>query len=664
MRERLTRVENEDQARRVLDGATRDQLAALMLPFNRRMAGAARLYAHAGERPLFSDGRHDQREGDPWEGMQGVIVDVELAVHPEDVPKWAKPNQQGYFIYQVGRPGKGVFGQPGYVEPHVAIGHRDATAPRRNLDWTDWAAGEFNRRLVEFAKDLALVDQQHKLQDAADDLHGQAVRSTDLTGKQADDLEKDAQKAQGYAEDIDNQRLEKEIEDARTWKSDQDVYPEGDRIEEIARGEDTIVSLPGAKGRKAHYAIVSVDNTIGSHDPLDRFKPIPEYVWFNSQMTRSPLQPNDYYGVKHRRDEVWDKVYNFDYRWIFNTMPGGTDGPPVIRRDGIKAAGNSREFVMEILYNQGRGQEIIDAINKTKAHFGMDAPTPDISKHPIIVRILDEPLETREDLIDVGLRMNKTAMVSRDISEESAALANRFSQASKDAIISMFDAMEDDATLRSFMTKHTKELAEMMERDGWFTHNEYGEWVQDNELSATAKIRFENAFRGLVLEEPRLLQILQREGMRAMAHALDRSLPKLAKLAVRGGRWDIADRLRDAIRNYNKIITDGTEIDRRVGEAHAHGQKDVGRVDALLYPDKLAGYQTGFEGQIGTLTLERPLVNPVAEALMRLMERPAKEIKAAFDAYWKDAEDAEGSQAGMFVTPKQPWESFNQHIGS
>ena len=59
-------------------------------------------------------------------------------------------------------------------------------------------------------------------------------------------------------------------------------------------------------------------------------------------------------------------------------------------------------------------------------------------------------------------------------------------------------------------------------------------------------------------------------------------------------------------------------------------------------------------------TLERPRVDPITEAIMRLMEKKPKDIKEAFNGY---SLDAEGLQATL-TAPPEPWESFETHIGS
>ena len=353
----------------MLDGASDKQLTKLMIPLNQAFAGTGTVKGHAGERPLFTDERGDLHEGSSWERYEGVDVLHTASVHPDDVPKWAIPGDDGRFILQVIGEGDGEFGTDGYVEPQVVLGKVDPTAERKSWDWTDWAAVEKKRRDNALFEDLAAVDRQNDLENAAAVLGQQATHAA--TPEEADELAKKALEAEQQAQAIENERME-EANKEKAKEAPQDRYPEKAPVTEIARGRDTEIMLPSGRKLKAHYAVVSLENLIGSHLPTQNFQPNEDYIWFNKEMTSSPLQPNDYRTNKHRQDETKLRASTPDFGQILQHISRlATKGHRLLRRDGVVAGGNNRVFIVEMLYGSGRGNEVVRAIDETKAQFGI-----------------------------------------------------------------------------------------------------------------------------------------------------------------------------------------------------------------------------------------------------------------------------------------------------
>lgn len=653
LRSRLSEVTSAEQAQQVLEGADDSQVSGLMIPLNRAFAESGKVYGHAGERPLFSDKRGDMHEGSSWKQREGVDVLATVPVHPGDVPKWGIPSDQGQFILQVTKEGDGVFGEKGYSEPQVVLGKVDPSAERRNWDWTDWAAGEANRRENAFFEELAAVDRQNDLENASIELSNQSKRAD--SPEEADELQKKSQEAEESAKAIEQERSAEEAREA-SKKSGDKRFPEKAPIEEVGRGRDTEISLPSGRKLKAHYALVSLDNVIASHKPMSQFEPNEDYVWFNKDRTNSPLQPNDYRSNEHRQEETKFRASNPDFGQIFNTSSTGDQGPPTLRRDGMVAGENNRAFILEMLYASGRGNEVIRAIDATKEQFGISGETPSFEDSPVIVRVLDEPLESVEDLVDVGQQLNRDQMTKKNAAEDAAATALRFNQEFMDWIVSAFDGMDDDASLRDFMRKYATQLADRYIQHGIIAHTERGAFITDKgEINPDAKLKFERAVRGVVIKDPVALAVLEQPGMAAQANALDRALPGLLRMVAKGGVWDISDYLPEAIKRWESINDIRPKLQDEIRLAHDLGQKGVSLVDVYLYPEKVKGTTGGFGDMV-----ERPRVDAITESLMRLLDKKPKDIREAFNQY---SLDAEGLQATLTAAPL-PWESFDKNIGS
>jgi hypothetical protein len=654
VRERLADVTNPEQARQVLDGTTEDQLAKLMIPLNQAFAKTGAVYGRAGERPLFTDNRGEVREGSSWNRTEGVDVLYRAPVHPDDVPKWAIPGDEGEFILQVTKEGEGKFGSDEYVEPQVVLGKVDSAAKRQQWDWTDWAAQEQLRRDRALIEDIASIDRQNELENSAAELSLPAGRP--LTAEEAEARANASLEAENMAKAIEQERAE-EANREKAKEAPKAQFTEGAPIKELARGRATEITLPSGRKLKAHYALVSLDDLVASHLPMQNFQPNENYIWFNKEMTSSPLQPNDYRTNKHRQDETKLRASMPDFGQIFNTSSTGDQGPPTVRRDGIVAGGNNREFILEMLYAAGRGNEVVNAIEASKAQFGIEAPTPPFEDNPAIVRVLDEPLESKEEVIDVGEQLNRSMMTKKNAAEDAAATALRFTPEMMDWIVNAFDAMDDDASLRDFMRKYATQLADRYEKLGIISHNERGAFINDKgEINADAKLKFERAVRGAVIKDPVALSILEQPGMAAQAAALDRALPGLLRMVAKGGVWDVSDYLAPAIRKWESINDIRPRLQSEIAIARDHGQKGVTLVDTYLYPDKVQGTTRN----LGDFGPEPPKVDKITESLMRLMEMKPKDIREAFNGY---SLDAEGRQATL-TAPPEPWEAFETHIGS
>ena len=436
-------------------------------------------------------------------------------------------------------------------------------------------------------------------------------------------------------------------------------FPEAAPVKELGRGRETEIALPNGRRLKAHYALVSLDDVIASHLPNRKFEPNDKYIGWNDAKTMSILQPNDYFKNVPRQDETKYRAANPDFGQIFNTSSTGDQGPPVLRRDGIVAGGNNRTMVMEMLYASGRGNEVVNAINATKDQFGITEATPPFEDSPAIVRVLDEPMESREELITLGQQLNRDQMTKRNAAEDAAATALHFTPDFMDWIAAAFDDMDDEASLRDFMTKYATQIADKYEQYDIISHTERGQFIDENkEINPAGKLKFENAVRGVVIQDPASLAVLQEPGLRAQARAIDRALPGLLRMTAKGGIWDIHDYLPGAIRHWESINDARDKLDAQIKTAKEHGQKGVSLVDVYLYPERVKGTTRGFD-----FAPERPKLDPITEALMRLMELKPAEMKEAFNNYSLDAEGIH-AQTNLLAEPLLPWASFDKHIGS
>jgi hypothetical protein len=163
-------------------------------------------------------------------------------------------------------------------------------------------------------------------------------------------------------------------------------------------------------------------------------------------------------------------------------------------------------------------------------------------------------------------------------------------------------------------------------------------------LTEPAKLAFEQAIMGKVIDDPDLLATVPRGTL----EKVERALPALLKIKSGSPEWNVSDYFKESLRIWRSI-------DSVSGALRDIGTADDSMVDKYFRPQNFkmgTGMLTFQEG-----TLREP-PHPITEAFAKLLEKTSLNVKRALDNY---AADVEGRQDYLMGQPS-PVEAFNKDV--
>jgi hypothetical protein len=488
-----------------------------------------------------------------------------------------------------------------------------------------------------YAADSRKANREQDMRDASAKIEAEAKTVTDPD--RFADLQSEAEEAKRRAEDLRTERDKEEARRAAAQDGERAVYPLGPPINsKPGRGADII--LPDGRKVPYHYAVVSVDDLISSHDPLKNFAPNENAI----QIT----QGRDYVNNKESQAATIARGQNPEWALLFNTAPTAETGPPIVRADGQGLGGRNRINIMKLAYRNGHGEAARDYILQHAGEFGIQpSDIPEVGKQPVIVRVLDNEYTTAEDLAALGRDLDRTQTMGFSQAEEAVVAGRAITPEFLDWISNQVEAMGEDATLRDFMRYRASEIMQRMLETGMIEPTKRAEYItNDGQMTEKAKDLFENAVLGKIVEDPELLATLPKE----IRNKVGRLAAPLVRVKDEAPLWNFIPELKMALKLWKRI-------DNVRAMLNDIGGEDDSLVDRYLRP---ANYENGSELiDFGGETV-RETPHPTVEALAKLLEKPSKEAKNAIAFY---ADDSEGKQATL-GPPPEPVEAFNTHIGS
>lgn len=490
------------------------------------------------------------------------------------------------------------------------------------------------------ARETQLARRENEMRDAEAKIREESKKVTDP--ETFEKMQKEMEEARSRAEDLRSER--ERAEAARAAQTAQrQVYPIGAVVEQTQKGRSGEIILPDRRKIPFHYAVVPLDQLLVSHDPTGNFEPVAEYP--------DVLQPRDYKNNKETQAGVIAGGASPEPALVISDAATGHEGPPVIRADGVVTGGNGRSMRMKLAYKQGKGDVIRDYLVSKAEQFGLDREKiPPASEKPVLVRVLDEPFETAEELAQLGRDLNRTETMGFNEAEAAVTAGRAIKQDTLDWISNQLDAMGDEestASLRDLMRYRSTEIIDRMIQSGMIEPTKRAEYITSvGEMTEKAKDLFESAVLGRIVDDPELLATTPREILRK----LDRAVAPLARVKAAGGLWDFTPELQEALKLWKSIDS----IRPQLNEI---GSREDSLVEKYLHP---GDFENGTElmSYGGETVRQQP--HPTVEALAKLLEGNAKEIKDRIAAY---ADQAEGKQITI-GPPPEPVDVFNSHIGS
>lgn len=439
----------------------------------------------------------------------------------------------------------------------------------------------------------------------------------------------------GKIEPLETPKIDVSVERTKTVR--ELPAPVIDESEETARnervsgptlqGRDTQLRIPEGK-LDVHYAVIEASGALTSHNP-GNFSPSPNFD--------PDLQPRAYHLNRDSQMDVIRIAQNLDPGLIVNDNPDAVNGPPILDRDRLVLGGNSRMMAISRAYAEGGGKAYREYLEREAPHFGIKSEDIKKFKQPVLVRILDHPLE-KPQAVELAKYLNKSFTKGMSDSEMAVAIGKSLQLETIRSLSSLREALGPDTTLRQLMNQNPHAVISMLERDGIITPQERANFVdqQTGNLTERGKNLVEMAFVGAWIDDPALLEVAPGSSLRR-AESVS---PELVQLKLGIDEWDITPVIREALREHARFVADSKG--RSWDDWLAQGSMFEPERDPML------------------LTMLKYVVNPDGSLNLQTM-------KSAFRGFTGDASVAHGVQGKgsfAFYEPPDAVESFNRAFGT
>jgi len=250
------------------------------------------------------------------------------------------------------------------------------------------------------------------------------------------------------------------------------VIPE----EAIRRGAQTAVrSATGESVPAVSYAIVDASQVLPSHSPRT-------FAW-NEAYPKS-MQQRDYSKIQAYQDAVNRRSSELDPDFLTDLTRGLQDGPPLVSSTGLVIAGNDRtmSIMRAMSMFPAKYANYVRRLEEAAPTFGLSADAVKAVDNPILVRVVDEPL-------DVGRmqNINRTSDVTDTKSLSGRAEARSRSQVFAGATRSIEHfarTIDADETIRGYLsTSNGRRFVDLLTEEGVIPRPRLAELMSENNTS-------------------------------------------------------------------------------------------------------------------------------------------------------------------------------------
>ena len=321
------------------------------------------------------------------------------------------------------------------------------------------------------------------------------------------------------------------------------------------RGKSTEVVYPGGKDR-AHYEVREAADLIPSHNPARNFGKRPDYP--------ANIQTRAYHADLSEAAKVRRFMANADEArtYVYETLVDlltPDKGAPIVTKDGVVIGGNGRAMALQLAIEERpqSARAYFDALRERAAAFGIDPKSIEGMKEPVLVRVLDEDMDTRQ-MQERAHLYNKPTTQAQDVTAEGVANARNITD---NTLTRLADGMADFGTLREFFaSQKSKPFVEGLIKDKVIAPTEIGRYVDQKTdmLSEAGKDLVERMLRGLIISDYDLLNNLPA----GVTTKLDRTLAQMIQLRKLGKGWDLIKDFEAAVRGLRAFQGSGfTDVD-------------------------------------------------------------------------------------------------------
>jgi hypothetical protein len=402
------------------------------------------------------------------------------------------------------------------------------------------------------------------------------------------------------------------------------------------KGAETSVFVAGEGGQpkamNARYRLMEAADVIPSHNPFTfgKHKGYPEGV-----------QERVYHRDKAEQAKVTRNAQKMIPQLLVNTNPDAVNGPPLIRKDGVVLGGNSRVMSMQLANRDypEKAAELKKYLAKHAHEVGLRPEDVGAMKNPILVREVENPGATKEDLRRTVRQMNESFTQGMDPRTMQVAMGHKLSDSTMAAL---GDDMKEDETLNEFLASGRSErFINALHKAGVIDQRNSSQYLQKGtkKLNQDGRTMVSRILTGRMVGDADMLS----ETRPKMVENLARSMPSIERAKAHGEKYDLSDDMRVALDAYNDLTR----------------QVDQGSIPALdsKMPDRTFNVLMGNFRQLPGIGETHPVVdNDRARTLLEVMVRKPgpQQMSKVFRDYASQAGKHPEGQVGMFGAAPSP----------
>ena len=327
---------------------------------------------------------------------------------------------------------------------------------------------------------------------------------------------------------------------------------QADQRTQRVRGNPVTVSTSQG-GDAAHYEVRELSDVIPSHDPESSFVRRTEYP--------EGVQERPYHSDRAEQQKVMAHALQFNPAYLINDNPDATNGAPIITESGVVLGGNSRAMTLQHVYATLPQKAALyrTHLKEKAAQFGIAPEQIDTFANPVLVRVVDDQLTSKEMAIRSRL-YNETPTQGLDVNAEGVSRSRMISDAS---LSIMAEGMEQYDTVREYLSAPaSKRLVQSLIDDGVLEVTQLNRVVSGNMLTDDGKRLVVKAIRGLIVANTDVLN----NTPASVLNKLDRAIVSLVALKKRGGPWDMSNVVTEALRLVGRAADAGTTVTAQLGQ--------------------------------------------------------------------------------------------------
>ena len=414
------------------------------------------------------------------------------------------------------------------AEDHVFRELAEKTAAQFRSD-PETAAEDAARQIVE------LSGQAQELQKAADDFRAQGQPKEAAAAQQ--DANFNSRKADAVAAGAESVHSP-----APTPVAKPDVP--------MSVGRETrVVSHGNGENLPAHYVLIEAGDLRTSHLP---------FTYEEREGYNQKGQPRNYKASKNAQARVAQLAASPDPDQLLDNGVSATTGPPIIDQRTDVISGNRRALglLTAIRDNPDGYARYIAELHSRAVTFGIDPAEVLKLKNPVLVKMLDKPVDTDIEWSRLGTELNRGPEGGMSDEEQGEAmkrlLTPEFRDRLTDIVLSMdvFDKNGTTMTIRELMRARSADIAQLLQGAGIISPTKIEEYVDtDGNLKEKAKDLFENMLASMTVTDPEVLN----RASAAVKDKLTRAGVFFAQMQSAGENWNLASMNTDAVRLLNRV---------------------------------------------------------------------------------------------------------------